>query len=107
MRSFMFERGSSTSCLRARIPLRIRARKSAMGSVIDISISSPARLDDAGDVTAQREIAEAQAAHFELAEVRARPPAPLAAVTDANLELVLLRKLVDQLAHAVAPVAGA
>ena len=38
MRSFMFERGSSICCLRARIPLRMRARKSAIGSVIDISI---------------------------------------------------------------------
>src|SRR5512141_62636 len=83
MRTLMFERGHSTVCLRAWIPLRRRARKSAIGSVIDIVISSPARLDHAGDITAERELAEAETAH---------------------LELALLRKPVDQLAHAAAPV---
>src|ERR1044071_5118044 len=39
-RSLMLERGHSINCLRARIPLRIRARKSAMGSVIDMEFSS-------------------------------------------------------------------
>src|SRR5882724_5481103 len=96
----MFERGHSTSCLRARIPLRMRARKSAMGSVIDmVYFLSPARLDDARDIATQGELAEAKAAHFELAEIRARPAAALAAVLCANLELELLGKPIDQLAH--------
>src|SRR5512138_1210436 len=100
MRSFMFERGSSTSCLRARMPLRMRARKSAMGSVIDMGyFLSPARLDDTRDVAAQGELAEAEPAHLELAEICARPAAALAATLDADLELVLLGKRIDQLAH--------
>src|ERR1700733_8630200 len=97
----MLERGHSASCLRARIPLRIRARKSAMGSVIDISLSSPARLDDARDIAAQGEFAETQTAHLELAYIRARAAAALAPVLRADLELDLLGKLVDQLAHVV------
>src|SRR5215813_4629646 len=84
------------------MPLRIRARRSAMGSVIDmLFVLSPARLDDARDVAAQGELAEAETAHLELAEIRPRPSAALAAVLDADLELVLLRKLIDQLAHGV------
>src|SRR4051794_24564278 len=99
-RSLMFERGHSTSCLRARMPLRIRARKSAMGSVIDmVYFLSPARLDDARDVAAQGELAEAETAHLELADEGARPAAALAAALDAHLELVLLGKPIDQLAH--------
>src|SRR5262249_9878046 len=62
-------------------------------------VLSPARLDDARDVAAQGELAEAKAAHLELAEIRARPAAALAAALDADLELELLGKLVDQLAH--------
>src|SRR5215468_5100916 len=101
-RSLMLERGHSISCLRARMPLRIRARRSAMGSVIDmLFVLSPARLDDARDVAAQGELAEAEAAHLELAEIRPRPAAALAAALDADLELVLLGKLIDQLAHGV------
>src|SRR5690348_3315732 len=103
-RSLMLERGHSTSCLRARIPLRMRARRSAMGSVIDMVYSSPARLDDARDIAAQGELAEAQPAHLELAEIRARAAAALAAALDAHLELLLLGKPIDQLAHAAAPV---
>src|SRR5262249_55908721 len=100
MRSLMFERGHSTDCLRAWIPLRMRARKSAIGSVIDIFVRPlPARLDHTGDIAAQCELAEAEPAHLELAEIGTRPAAALAAALHANLELVLLRKLVDQLGH--------
>src|SRR5690348_17202880 len=98
----MFERGSSIESLRARIPLRMRARKSAIGSVIDIfdiSSSLPARLDDARDVAAQRELAEAEATHLELTEVGTRAAATLAAALHANLELLLLGKRIDQLGH--------
>src|SRR5688572_8752476 len=96
MRSFRFERGHTTCCLRARIPLRIRVRKSAMGSVIDmVTRSSPTRLDDARDVAAERELAETEAAHLELAQECAGTPAPLAAALDTDLELLLLGKPVD------------
>src|SRR5215212_2437734 len=88
MRSLMFERGHSMSCLRARIPFRMRARRSAIGSVIDI-LASPARLDDTRDITAERELSETAAAHLELAQVRARTATALAARLDADLELVL------------------
>src|SRR5688572_24287949 len=99
IRSLRFERGHSTSCLRARIPLRMRARKSAIGSVIDIESSSPARLDNAGDIAAKSQLAEAEPAHLELTEVRTRTAAALAAALLTNLELVLLGKRIDQLGH--------
>src|SRR5665647_493245 len=92
IRSLRFERGHSTTCLRARIPLLMRARKSAIGSVIDIGNASPARLDDARDVAAQRQLTEAKAAHLELAEECTRPTATLAAVLRTHLELDLLGK---------------
>src|SRR4051812_45354477 len=97
IRSLRFERGHSTSCLRARIPFLIRARKSAIGSVIDIG--SPARLDDARDVAAERELAEAATTHLELTEVGARTATALAAALDPDLELLLLGKRIDQLGH--------
>src|ERR1043166_1264745 len=99
-RSLMVERGHSTSCLRARMPFRMRARKSAMGSVIDmVFVLSPARLDDARDVAAQGELAEAEPADLELAEIGARTTTALAAALDADRELVLRWKLIDQFAH--------
>ena len=50
-------------------------------------------LDHPSDL--QRELAETEATHLELAEVCARPAATLAAALDANLELVLLGKRID------------
>src|SRR6185436_8100292 len=105
-RSLRFERGHSTSCLRARIPFRIRDRKSAIGSVIDIGNASPARLDDARDIAAQGELTEAATAHFKFPKVCTSAAAALATALDANLELLLLGKLIDQLAHAAAPASG-
>src|SRR5688500_11762601 len=105
MRTLRFERGHSTRCLRARMPLRIRARKSAMGSVIDMD--SPARLDHARDLAAEREVTEAEAAHLELAQEGTGATAPLATVLLTDLELGLLGKPIDELAHHAAPCAGA
>jgi hypothetical protein len=59
--------------------LRIRDRKSAMGSVIDMR-HLPARFDDAGDITAQRKAPETDTAQLELAQERTRAPALLASV---------------------------
>src|SRR5512138_288496 len=53
----------------------------------------PARLDDAGDFALQRALAEAEAAHLELAQERARPAAQGAAVVLAHLELQLALRL--------------
>jgi hypothetical protein len=57
--------------------------------------ASPARLDDARDVAAERELTEAEATHLELTQVCAGPAAALAAALHADLELVLLRKRID------------
>src|SRR5687767_259815 len=103
MRSFRLERGQSIVSLRLCRPLRMRDRKSAIGSVIDILTSSPARLDDARQLTLERQEAEAEPAHVELAHVGARPAAQRTAPLGPDVELVLLRKHLAKLAHACAP----
>src|SRR3954470_2721942 len=76
---FRPEFGTMTSSWAAWMPLRIRVRKSAIGSVIDMR--SPARLRHAGDEALVRELAQADAAQPELAVDRTRAPAaPAAAV---------------------------
>src|SRR3954447_13263566 len=90
---FIFEWGITTSSCPACSPLRIRVRKSAIGSVIDIALDLPARLLDAGDQALVRDLAQTDAAEPELAEVRARAPAPLAAVVLARLVLRRARLL--------------
>src|SRR3954468_12729157 len=77
--------GISTVSWAAMIPLRIRVRKSAMGSVIDMGL--PARLRHAGDEALMRQLAQAEAAQAELAVDRARAPAPTAARMLARLVL--------------------
>src|SRR5918999_3797443 len=74
---FRPEAGITTSSCAARMPLRIRVRKSAIGSVIDMR--SPARLRHAGDEALVRELAQADAAEPELAVHRPRAPAAAAA----------------------------
>src|SRR3954466_4809707 len=59
------------------MPLRIRVRKSAMGSVIDMRL--PTALGHAGDVALVGELAQADPAQPELAVDRARAPAAAAA----------------------------
>src|SRR5262245_29088317 len=48
---------------------------------------SPARLDDARDLTRERQLAEADAAQAEITQEAARPPAAMAAGVGADLEL--------------------
>src|SRR5215467_875305 len=86
MRTLSLDAGATTSAWRAMMALRIRDRKSAMGSVIDMR-HLPARFDDAGDITAQREGPEADTAELELAQVRARATTLLASVLVAHLPL--------------------
>src|SRR5262245_30291253 len=69
--------GTSVRSWRARAALRMRDRRSAMGSVI---MASPAGLDHTGELTAQREHPQADAAELEVAVVGAGPAAYLAAV---------------------------
>src|SRR3954467_13466859 len=69
--------GISTVWWAAMIPLRMRVRKSATGSVIDMG--SPARLRHAGDVAVVRGRAQAHGAQPELAVHRPRPAAAAAA----------------------------
>src|SRR5690349_7303891 len=71
----------------------MRVRKSAIGSVIDIALDLPARLLDARDQTLVRDVAQADPAQAELAEVRARATAPLAAVVVARRVLRRARLL--------------
>src|SRR4051812_14701815 len=69
--------GISTVSCAAMIPLRMRVRKSAIGSVIDMR--SPTRLRHAGDEALVRQLAQAHAAEPELAVDRARTTAAAAA----------------------------
>src|SRR5262245_7251830 len=48
---------------------------------------SPARLDDARDLTRERQLAETDAAQAEIAQVPPRPPAAMATGVRAHLEL--------------------
>src|SRR5215217_3771670 len=75
--AFSPDAGISTSSWAAWMPLRIRVRKSAIGSVIDTR--SPARLRHAGDEALVRELAQADAAQPELAVHRPGAPAAAAA----------------------------
>src|SRR4051812_5453880 len=76
----------------------MRVSMSATGSVIDIRellCPLPTGLGHAGDVPAEREVAEADAAELELAEESARPPAHLAAVALPGRKLRLPLSLDD------------
>src|SRR3954470_6643513 len=100
---FSLDAGMSTVVCDAWMPLRIRVRKSAMGSVIDIRRYLPAALRHSGDVAVVRELAQADAAHAELAEHRARAPTAPAAGVLAGLELgtACLAHALGRLGHAL------
>src|SRR5215212_6622478 len=91
--AFIFECGITTSSWPACSPLRMRVRKSAIGSVIDIALDLPARLLDARDQTLVRDVPQADPAQAELAEIRTRATAPLAAVVVARRVLARARLL--------------
>src|SRR5687767_6602134 len=83
--AFTPEAGMCTSSWAAWIPLRIRVKKSAMGSVIDMR--SPAALGHARDEALVGHIAQADAAQAELAVHGTRPAALAAARVAAHLVL--------------------
>src|SRR5215213_8233052 len=84
MSALNFDEGITASSWSAVSAFRIRVRKSAIGSVC---IRLPARLRESRDVALVGHLAQADAAEPELAQVRARAPAPLAAVVVACVEL--------------------
>src|SRR5512136_605215 len=85
--SLTLEAGTSQRSLPACTALRMRVRKSAMGSVIVIAHPLPARLGHAREVALQGQLAETQAAQLELADVGARTTAQFAAVAVPDAEL--------------------
>src|SRR6266550_2567757 len=88
---FIFEPGMSTRRCFAPHALRMRVNISAIGSVMLIDYSSPARLAHAGNHSRKRELTETDSAHAELSQKGARTSAPAAAVVlpDAELRLPL------------------
>src|SRR5439155_14699123 len=86
--TFSRDAGTSTSSKSAIRPLRIRVRKSATGSVVDIGgCSLPARLGQSRHVALVGHLAQADPAQPELAVERARAAASAAPVVPARLEL--------------------
>src|SRR5947207_13200465 len=76
--------GRSTRWCLAATALRMRESMSEIGSVILASSCLPGALGHTCDVAFQCQLAEAEAAHRELAHVGARTSAQPAAVTQAN-----------------------
>jgi hypothetical protein len=70
----------------------MRVNMSAMGSLIIFfePSSLPARFGHARQFAQQGQLTHAQAAHFKLADISARPAAPPAPIAVTNLELQLL-----------------
>src|SRR5262249_48531181 len=90
----MREWSTISSLNRAPMALRIRVNSSAIGSVCDIfAFSLPACLDDAREMAAMRQFAQAQTAHLEAPIVRPRAPAQRASIVGAHLELGGARRL--------------
>src|SRR5689334_20921569 len=85
--SFTRELGTSRVSWPARMALRMRVKRSAIGSVIIIAIL-PARLDQSRDMAFAGVIPEADAAHAEAAEKRPRAAAQRAAVILPHLEFI-------------------
>src|SRR3954466_2746755 len=82
------DEGMSTSSWEAMIPLRMRVRKSAMGSVWDIRRSGlPGRLGHPGDEAVVSQLAQGDRAEADLAVHGAGPAAAAAASVLAGLVL--------------------
>src|SRR6478609_10159761 len=88
---FIPEVGISTVSCSAWLALRIRVSMSPMGSVV--IVASPARFRHSRDDALVRQLAQADAAHAELAEVGPRATAPVTPVVPTGLELRLSRLL--------------
>src|ERR687891_1708850 len=93
-RTLSREAGTSTFSCSARLALRMRVSMSATGSLF--IGPSPAGLDHAGDLALEGQLTEAQAAHLELPQIPAGPPAQLAAAVAARPELGRRLRLHDE-----------
>src|SRR5579871_5060956 len=93
---FSLDTGTSTRWCLAAAALRMRVRKSAIGSVC-MSLRSllPTGLHYARDLSLERHAAETDTAHLELTDVRASAAAHTAAIANAYFELRLLESLGD------------
>src|SRR5215469_16278556 len=88
--------GTSTRWCLAAAALRMRVKKSAMGSVCMFLLSLlPTRFHDSGNFAPERHATETNTAHFKLADVPAGAAADTTAVARAHLELGLLVSLGD------------
>jgi hypothetical protein len=67
-----------------------------MGSVIDMVVSLPAGLDDAGDLPLARQAPEANTAHSKTPQKSPGTAAKVAAVVGPDLKLGLLFLLINQ-----------
>src|SRR5467141_4052182 len=93
---FSLETGTSTRWCLAAAALRMRVKKSPMGSVCMIFYwLLPARFHDAGNLSLERHAAKTDSAHLKLANITARAAANAAAIAYAHLELGFLARLRD------------
>src|SRR5580658_10207886 len=93
MASFSFEAPTPTVALPADCALRMRVRRSAIGSVMLIVRASPARLGKARNLSAARGLAELRPCQAEFAVYPARAPgdrAPIALPHGARIARLLL-----------------
>src|ERR1700732_2781060 len=88
---FSLDTGTSTRWCLAAAALRMRVRKSAMGSVCIVLL--PARFHDAGKFSLSGHTAKTNSAHLEFADVPPRAAAHPAAVSHPHLELRLFMGL--------------
>src|SRR2546422_4939455 len=94
IRTLSREAGMSTFSCSARLALRMRVSRSAIGSLRIRPL--PARLHDARNLALERQLAEAEPAHLELPEIAARAAAQLAPRIGARAELRLTLGLHDE-----------
>src|SRR5260370_38148365 len=91
-----FDTGTSTRWCLAAAALRIRVKKSPMGSVCIIFLwLLPACFHDAGYFSLERHAAKTDSANLKLADIPPRAAANTATTTYANLDLALLTRLGD------------
>src|ERR1700720_4221007 len=85
---FSLDTGTSTRWCLAAAALRMRVRKSAIGSVCIVSL--PARFRHAGDFALQRHTAETDSAHLKLTDIGVSAATNAATVAHANFKFRLL-----------------
>src|SRR5229473_7704455 len=93
---FSLDTGTSTRWCLAAVALRMRVRKSPMGSVCIIFLwLLPARFHNAGYFSLERHAAKTDSAHLKLADIPPRAATNAAAIAHTHLELGLFASLGD------------